>query len=99
MHLGQVVTYVDAQGASSSASVLAIPDTGASGFKILDLSTAEAVPHRNDAVPGSAFWLLGDEPHDERRAPIEAQPVALAAAEDAGTLPEIDRRNDENDEG
>ena len=94
MYLGQAVTYVDALGAASAASVVGIPDTGPSGFKILDLTTGTAVPYRDDAAPGSAYWLLGDQAHEERRVPTDEQPIALAVAEAAGTLPDADRRSD-----
>lgn len=35
---------------------------------------------------------------DERRAPLDEQPMKLAEAEDAGTLPEADRRDPEQPE-
>lgn len=100
MKTGNRVTFVDAKGKEHASTVIDVVDTGASGYKMLDLSfeggRAERVPHRGDEQKGKAFWLLETETETppERRAPLEAQPAALAEAEAAGALPETDRRNE-----
>lgn len=99
MKTGNRVTLVDAKGKEHAATVIDVVDTGASGYKMLDLSfeggRAERVPHRGDEQ-GKGFWLLETETKTppERRAPLEAQPAALAEAEAAGALPVTDRRNE-----
>lgn len=101
MKIGNRVTYEDAKGKRHAATITEVPGTGASGYKTLDLTfdggTATNVPHGRDSEKGEGFWLLETETETppERRAPIEKQPIALAAAVEAGALPEDDRRADE----
>jgi hypothetical protein len=102
MKIGNRVTLVDAKGKSHAATVTDVAGTGASGYKTLDLAfdggTAENVPHGRDSEKGEGFWLLETETETppERRAPVDEQPIALAVAAEAGTLPESDRRSEED---
>ena len=98
MQINQRVTFIDAKGKSHAATITEVSGTGASGYKLLDLTfdggTAANVPHAGDRGPKEGFWLLETETDvpPDRRAPIEKQPKALAEAEASGNLPESDRR-------
>lgn len=103
MKLGQRVAYVDTNGKQHGATVTAVPDTGNSGKKILNLEyqdaqlrtkAVELVVHGDDRVAGKGHWLLTSEVEKpvERRAPVEDQPIALARAEAELELPGADRR-------
>lgn len=100
MKLGQQITYVDAKGKKHGATVTAVPDTGASGNKVVDLTYADGavarVLHGNDRVKGQGYWLLVSEVENppDRRAPEEKQPIALAEAEASGALPPASRRTE-----
>lgn len=62
MRAGQLVTYVRGDGTSTAAVVAAVPDSGPSGFKVLDLvlagRTVSHVPHAADRVAGKGFWVV-----------------------------------------
>ena len=70
MKIGQQVTYVDADGTVSSATILRLVDNGPSGGKILDLETKSGtelnVLAEADQKEGDGFWSLDARP--ERRA-------------------------------
>lgn len=102
MRIADRVTFVDAKEKRHAATVTGVVDTGASGYKMLDLSydggSAERVPHGRDREKGKGFWLLETETETppERRAPLEKQPIALAEAAAVGTLPVSDRRTEDD---
>lgn len=98
MRIGDRVTYVDPRGKRHAATITAVPGTGASGFKTLNVAfdggNADEVVHGRDRVKGAGYWLLATETEElpERRAELEKQPIALAKAEDAAALPPAGRR-------
>lgn len=78
MRINDKVGLFDENGNRHSATITAVPGTGASGFKTLNLTYREAgetveekdVPHQNDAGSGEAFWIekgasLKPEPESE----------------------------------
>lgn len=99
MQPGKRVTF-KFKGTEAAATVTAVAGTGPSGKKTLDLvfdgGNAENVPHGDDRQGNNPFWLLDtetDTPPD-RRAPLDKQPIKMAAALDEGRLPESDRRSE-----
>jgi hypothetical protein len=102
MKIGNRVTYEDPKGKRHAATITEVAGTGASGYKTLDLTfeggTAEDVPHGRDSEKGEAFWLLETETENppDRRAPMEEQPAKLGEAAAVGTLPDSDRRAEED---
>lgn len=67
MRGGDVVTYVDGAGAVFRAAVCGVPDTGASGAKVLNLRFAdgrvlEGIAHEQDRAPGGAYWTFEPPP-------------------------------------
>ena len=106
MKINQRVTFVDAKGKSHAATITEVSGTGPSGYKTLNLAfndgatggNATNVPHQGDQQKGEGFWLLETETETppERRAPLEKQPLAMAAAVETGALPSDDRRSEED---
>jgi hypothetical protein len=100
MKIGNRVTFTDAKGNEHAATITEVSGTGVSGYKMLDITfdggTATNVPHAKDAEEGKAFWLLETETESppDRRAPLEEQPLKMAAALGEGILPESDRRSE-----
>ena len=70
MKLGQPVAFFDAEGERHAAHVTAVPGTGKSGFKTLDLEykggTSANVSHGKDREKGAGYWLL---PHEKDEPP------------------------------
>lgn len=79
MKIGNRVAFVDAKGDRHQATITEVSGTGASGYKMLDLSfgdsEAKNVAHAGDQEPGEGFWLLKGEkgPAEE-----EAKPAPVA---------------------
>jgi hypothetical protein len=86
MKAGKLVTYRAASGRTSTAVVVAVVGTGASGCKTLTLDTAdgivEDVAHVSDADTAAPAWTL-----DEAPIPVDA-PLAVEAAPDTVHHPE-----------
>jgi hypothetical protein len=83
MKLGDKVTLVDEKGERQTAHVTAVPGTGKSGFKTLDLEykggTAANVPHGEDREEGACYWLLPREKDEPPEAPEAEAPAPKAA--------------------
>jgi hypothetical protein len=91
---GDAVTYRDSLGVAHVATVAAVVGSGASRYKVLDLSywvegvhaTQAGVPHVGDAVQGGDYWYLG-----ELAEPVVEEAPAITFVYDAPTEYVVDQ--------
>jgi hypothetical protein len=77
MRIADRVHYLDVDGKRHAATITAVPGTGKSGAKELNLRLSDGseladVPHEKDAAPDAGFWReLGASPVPEAEAAAE----------------------------